>query len=68
MTSFLLEIPILVIFLLNALWKIDVASLDKRGQLIKFLLHAGMFRVEAIPTVGILDFLLSLVSIVLVFL
>ena len=68
MTSFFPEILILVISLLNVLWKIDVVSLEKRGQIIKFLLHTGMLRVEALPTVRTLEFLLSLVSLVLVFL
>ena len=68
MSSFLLGISILVISLPNTLRKIDIVSLEERSHLIKLLLHAGMFRVEALPTVGTLDFLLALMSFLLVFL
>ena len=68
MSSFLLGIPILVIFLSNSLQNIDIVFLEKRGEIIKFLLHIVMFRVEALPVVGTLDFLLSLMAFILVFL
>ena len=60
MTSFMLWFSILLISPSKDFQKIDVISLKKRGSFIKFLLHAGMFRVEALPTVWTLDFFLSM--------
>ena len=68
MSYFLLGILILIISLPNTLWKIDIVSLEERSHLIKIQLHAGMLRVESLLAVGTLDFLLALMSFVLVFL
>ena len=68
MTSLLLDILILIISLLNTLQKIDIVSLEEESHIIKLLLHAGMFRVEYLTATGTLDFLLSLMAFVLVFL
>ena len=51
MTSFMLDILILVISLPNTLQNIDIVSLKEESHLIKILLHAGMFRVESLPVV-----------------
>ena len=62
MSSSLLGIPILIISLLNTVWKIDIISLEEKSHLINIFLHAGMFRVKSLPAIGTLDFLFSLVS------
>ena len=61
MTFFMLWFPILLISPPKAFRKIDVISLKERGRFIKFLLHVGMFRVEALPAIRTLDFFLSIV-------
>ena len=68
MTYFLLGIPILIISPSKVLQEIDIVSVEERSHLIKFLLHVGMLRVESLPAVRTLDFLLALISFVLVFL
>ena len=60
MTSFMLWFSILLISPPKFFWKIDVISLKERGSFIKFLFHAGMFRVEALPAVWTLDLFLSM--------
>ena len=60
MTSFMLWFPIFLISPPKAFQNIDVIFLKKRRSFIKYLFHAGMFRVEVLPTVRILDFFLSM--------
>ena len=61
MTSFMLWFPMLWISPPKAFQKIDVISLKERGSFIKLLLHVGICRVEALPTVWTLDFFLPIV-------
>ena len=61
MTSFMLWFPILLISPPKYFQKIDVIYLKERGSFIKLLLHAGMFRVEALPAIRTLDFFLAMV-------
>ena len=68
MSSYLLDVPIMIIYLSNTLRKNDIVPLREKSHLIKIFLHAGMFREESRPAIGTLDFLFSLVSFVLVFL
>ena len=60
MISFMPWFLILLISPPKDFQKIDVISLKERGSFINILLHAGIFRVEALPTVWTLEFFLSM--------
>ena len=62
MSSFLLDVPIMIISLSNTLRNIDIVPLEEKIHLIKKFLHAGMFMVKSLPTIGTLEFFFALDS------
>jgi len=62
MSSFLLDVPIMIISLSNTLWNIDIVPLEEKIHLIKKFLHTGMFMVKSLPTIGTLEFFFALDS------
>ena len=58
----------MIVSLHNTLRKIDIAPPKEKSHFIKIFLHAGMFRVKSLPTIGTLDLFFALVPFVLVLL
>ena len=54
MSSFLLDVPIIIISLPNTLWKIDIVPLEGKIHFINIFLHVGIFRVKSFPEIGTL--------------
>ena len=61
MTFFMMWFSIMLISPPKAIQNIDVIYLKERGCFINILLHAGMFRVEALPAIRTLEFFLAMV-------
>ena len=65
MSSFWMDVPIMIISLPNTVRNIDIVPLKEKIHFINIFLHAGMFRGKSLPTIGTLDLLFSLVPFVL---